>query len=185
MGKESILGRIEGEEVYVTAMHPGQRCTPASIASHAMYERTNPYREYVAGGYVDMSKCAYRQTDPKTTLANRATFVADEVCKVKIEGAGLVGQPTIVVLNAPGDTTGSGATLAVNAREHEQDRKNPTHSSQAGPHTFGRLPPFSDQQPKHRPNCIEIMGMPVNVLVDTQCHLRRHDRKHQGARRTG
>ena len=32
MGKESILGRIEEDAVYVTAMHPGQRCTPASIA---------------------------------------------------------------------------------------------------------------------------------------------------------
>ncbi len=98
MGKESILGRIEGEDVYVTAMHPGQRCTPASIASHSMYERTNPYREYVAGGYVDMSHCVYTQTDPKTTLANGATFVADDVCKVKIEGAGLVGQRRLAVV---------------------------------------------------------------------------------------
>ena len=37
MGKESIFGRVEGESVEVTAMHPGQRCTPASISSHAMY----------------------------------------------------------------------------------------------------------------------------------------------------
>jgi hypothetical protein len=98
MGKESILGRIEGEEVHVTAMHPGQRCTPASIASHAMYERTNPYREHVAGGYVDMSRCVYTQTDPKTTRATGATFVADRVCKVKIEGAGLVGQRRLAVV---------------------------------------------------------------------------------------
>ena len=98
MGKESILGRIEGEDVYVTAMHPGQRCTPASIASHAMYERTNPYREYVAGGYVDMTHCVYTQVSPKTTLANGATFVADSVCKVKIEGAGLVGQRRLAVV---------------------------------------------------------------------------------------
>jgi hypothetical protein len=98
MGKESIMGRIEGEEVYVTAMHPGQRCTPASIASHAMYERTNPYREYVAGGYVDMSQCVYTQVDEKTTRASGATFVADPVCKIKIEGAGLVGQRRLAVV---------------------------------------------------------------------------------------
>lgn len=98
MGKESILGRIEGEEVYVTAMHPGQRCTPASIASHAMYERTNPYREYVAGGYVDMSQCVYTQVDPKTTRATGATFVADSSIKVKLEGAGLVGHRRLAVV---------------------------------------------------------------------------------------
>src|SRR5690606_908635 len=32
MAKESIMGRVIGEEVYLTPMHPGQRCTPASIA---------------------------------------------------------------------------------------------------------------------------------------------------------
>lgn len=98
MGKESILGRIEGEEVYITALHPGQRCTPASVASHSMYERTNPFREYVAGGYVDMSACQYVQVDEKTTRASGQRFVADPVCKVKIEGAGRVGERRLAVV---------------------------------------------------------------------------------------
>ncbi|MBM3596685.1 MAG: DUF1446 domain-containing protein [Alphaproteobacteria bacterium] len=98
MGKESILGRVEADAVSIAAMHPGQRCTPASLASHAMYERTNPFREYVAGGYVDMTDCVYAQTDPKTTRASGARFVADPVCKVKIEGAGLVGQRRLAIV---------------------------------------------------------------------------------------
>jgi hypothetical protein len=36
------MGRVEGDAISVTAMHPEQRCTPASLGSHAMYERTNP-----------------------------------------------------------------------------------------------------------------------------------------------
>jgi hypothetical protein len=98
MGKESILGRVEEDAVYLTPMHPGQRCTPASIASHAMYERTNPYREYVAGGYVDMSNCRYEQVDPRTTRASGAVFVPDSQCRVKIEGSGLVGQRRLAVV---------------------------------------------------------------------------------------
>lgn len=98
MGKESIMGRVQGESVEVTAMHPGQRCTPASIASHAMYERTNPLREYVAGGYVDMTDCRYEQVDPKTTRASGARFVTDPVVKVKIEGAGMVGQRRLAIV---------------------------------------------------------------------------------------
>src|SRR5213593_824834 len=35
MGKETILGRVDGTGVYLTAVHPDQRCTPASVASHA------------------------------------------------------------------------------------------------------------------------------------------------------
>ncbi|MGE0723060.1 MAG: acyclic terpene utilization AtuA family protein, partial [Alphaproteobacteria bacterium] len=98
MGKESILGRVEGDAVWLTAMHPGQRCTPASIASHAMYERTNPLREYVAGGYVDMSECRYEQVDEKTTKASGARFVADATCRIKIEGAGMVGQRRVAIV---------------------------------------------------------------------------------------
>jgi hypothetical protein len=98
MGKESILGRIEGEIVEVTAMHPGQRCTPASIASHAMYERTNPFREYVAGGYIDMTNCRYEQIAEKTTRASGQLFVPSPTCKVKLEGAGLVGQRRVAVV---------------------------------------------------------------------------------------
>jgi hypothetical protein len=98
MGKESIFGRVEGEIVEVTAMHPGQRCTPASIASHAMYERTNPFREYVAGGYIDMTNCRYEQVAEKTTRASGQLFVPSPTCKVKLEGAGLVGQRRVAVV---------------------------------------------------------------------------------------
>ncbi|MBL8698499.1 MAG: acyclic terpene utilization AtuA family protein [Alphaproteobacteria bacterium] len=98
MGKESIWGRVEGEIVDVTAMHPGQRCTPASIASHAMYERTNPFREYVAGGYVDMTNCRYEQIGPKTTRASGQVFVPSPTCKVKLEGSGLVGQRRVAIV---------------------------------------------------------------------------------------
>jgi hypothetical protein len=98
MGKETIFGRIEGANVDVAAMHPGQRCTPASLAAHAMYERASPFREYVAGGYVDMTDCRYAQLDEKTTRATGASFVKDPVCKVKIEGAGKVGERRLSVV---------------------------------------------------------------------------------------
>ncbi len=90
-GKESILGRVEGDSVYLTAMHPDQRCTPASVASHAMYERSDPFREYVAGGYVEMSGCEYIQVDNQTTKVTGPTFVESEEFAVKLEGAGFVG----------------------------------------------------------------------------------------------
>src|SRR5438552_1675212 len=57
MGKESIIGTVTPDAVSVTAMHPGQRCTVASVASHAMYERANPFFEHVAGGALDMTHC--------------------------------------------------------------------------------------------------------------------------------
>lgn len=90
--KESVIGTVTKDDVKVTAMAPFQRCTPASVAGHAMYERTNPYYEFVAGGMMDMSNCVYEQYDEKTCRITGAEFVPiDGRVKVKLEGSGFVG----------------------------------------------------------------------------------------------
>ena len=91
--KESVIGTITKDDVKVTACAPFQRCTIASVAGHAMYERTNPYYEYVAGGMMDMSECVYEQFDEKTCRITGAKFVPIEgKVKVKLEGSGKVGE---------------------------------------------------------------------------------------------
>src|SRR5690625_2551885 len=94
--KESVIGTVTHEDVKVTAMSPEQRCTIASVAGHAMYERSNPFYEYFAGGMLDMSECHYEQYDEKTTRITGQKFVPVEGdVKVKLEGAGLVGEKFI------------------------------------------------------------------------------------------
>lgn len=91
-GKETVLGEATAEDVKVTAMYPAQRCTVASVAGHAMYERSNPYYEYVAGGTLDMSECRYEQVNDKTTRITGARFKRAEEFRVKLEGSGKVGE---------------------------------------------------------------------------------------------
>ena len=91
-GKESVIGAISEDGVVVTAMHPDQRCTVASVAGHAMYERSNPFFENVAGGTLDMTDCHYEQVDPKSTRITGAVFKPSEQIRVKLEGAGKVGE---------------------------------------------------------------------------------------------
>ncbi len=90
-GKETVLGEITQESVSVTAMHPDQKCTVASVAGHAMYERSNPFHEYVAGGLLDMTNCDYEQISEKTTRVTGAEFVPSDGIRVKLEGSGLLG----------------------------------------------------------------------------------------------
>jgi hypothetical protein len=91
-GKETVLGEITAEAVKVTAMHPAQRCTIASVAGHAMYERADPYYEHVAGGTLDMSTCRYEQHDERTTRVTGPRFVKAPELRVKLEGSGKVGE---------------------------------------------------------------------------------------------
>jgi hypothetical protein len=90
--KETVMGIINRDEVRVTAMHPGQRCTVASVAGHAMYERSNPFHEYVAGGLLDMTDCNYEQVDDRTTRVTGPRFIPAPQFRVKLEGSGKVGE---------------------------------------------------------------------------------------------
>ncbi|MFZ2099978.1 MAG: acyclic terpene utilization AtuA family protein, partial [Oricola sp.] len=87
-----VLGEITSDFVEVTAMNPGQRCTIASVAGHAMYERSNPFHEYVAGGLLDMTDCHYEQVADKTTRVTGMRFVPAEDFRVKLEGSGKLGE---------------------------------------------------------------------------------------------
>jgi len=91
-GKETVLGMVSHEDVKVTAMHPPQRCTVASVAGHAMYERSNPYEEFFAGGRLDMTHCRYEQFDERTTRITGSRFIPDQKVRVKLEGSGKVGE---------------------------------------------------------------------------------------------
>ncbi|PQO24143.1 glutamate mutase [Rhodobacteraceae bacterium WD3A24] len=90
--KETVLGEATAEHVDVTAMHPGQRCTVASVAGHAMYERANPFYETVAGGRLDMTNCSYDQIAEKTTRVTGMVFDPAAEFRVKLEGSGKVGE---------------------------------------------------------------------------------------------
>lgn len=91
--KETVIGTITHEDVKVTAMHPKQRCTVASVSAHAMYERSNPFFEYFAGGHIDMTNCVYEQFDEKTCRITGPKYIPiDGKVMVKLEGSGKVGE---------------------------------------------------------------------------------------------
>jgi len=91
-GKESVLGEITMDDVKVTALLPEQRCTIASVAGHAMYERSSPFYEHFLGGHVDMSRCHYEQYDERTVRVTGPSYVPAAELRVKLEGSGKVGE---------------------------------------------------------------------------------------------
>ncbi|WP_439576439.1 acyclic terpene utilization AtuA family protein [Elioraea sp.] len=167
MGKESILGRIRENDIRVTAMHLGQRCTPASLASHAMYERRDPYREYVASGYVDMSNCRYEQLDEKTTRASGAVFVPSAQPMVKLEGAGKVGERRLAVVGIRDPYTIENIDKAIAwARARLAERFGAPE--QAGwrvfYHVYGRNGVMGDLEPSPPARAHEL-----GIVVETVC----------------
>jgi hypothetical protein len=97
-GKESVLGEITIDDVKITALLPEQRCTIASVAGHAMYERANPFYEHFLGGHIDMSRCHYEQYDERTVRVTGPSYVPASELRVKLEGAGQIGERYIGIV---------------------------------------------------------------------------------------
>jgi hypothetical protein len=91
MAKETVLGTILPDAVEFEPMHPGQRCTPASVISHSMYEREDPFTHAVPGGALDLRACRYEAIDDRRTSVTGARWVPAAAYAVKLEGAGRVG----------------------------------------------------------------------------------------------
>jgi Acyclic terpene utilisation family protein AtuA len=167
MGKETILGRVDETGVYLTAMHPDQRCTPTSVASHAMYERLNPFREYVPGGYLDMSKCVYEQVDPKTTRVTGQSFVPSETTWIKVEGSGKVAERALFICGIRDPYTIANLDRAIGwAKSKLAERFGPMGDAyRVFYHVYGRDAVMGPMEPTPARAPLEV-GIVVEVTCD-------------------
>jgi hypothetical protein len=173
-GKETVIGEISMEAVKVTAMHPDQRCTVASVAGHAMYERSNPYDEFVAGGRLDMSHCRYEQFDPKTTRITGPTFHPADEFRVKLEGAGKVGERFIGLAGVRDPYTIAHIDQVIDwAREQVRERFG-EEGYELYYNVFGRNGVMGDLEPlKNSPGhelCVVVQGIaPTKEMAEEVC----------------
>lgn len=173
-GKETVMGEISGDDVRVTAMNPEQRCTIASVAGHAMYERSNPFYEYVAGGRLDMSECRYEQFDDRTTRITGPTFVPAPRIRVKLEGAGKIGERYVGIVGIRDPYTIANVDRVIEwaraqARERFGNAPYDLHYTVYGRNgVMGALEPASDRQPHEL--CVMVQGVaPTKEMAEEVC----------------
>jgi hypothetical protein len=178
-GKETVLGEITADAVQVTAMHPDQRCTVASVAGHAMYERSNPYFEHVAGGTLDMSHCRYEQVDARSTRITGPRFQRAPEFRVKLEGAGRIGERYVGMVGIRDPYTIAHVDQVVAwARDKVRERFGPEDESRYGLHynVYGRDGVMGDSEPmRDRPAhelCILVQGVaPTAEMAEEICMI--------------
>ena len=78
------------------------RCTPTSVAAHALYENPQPDLHFGPGGHLDSGRTEYEQLrDGRTTRVRGGKFVSaarkNEPYTVKLEGARSVGYRSMYV----------------------------------------------------------------------------------------
>ncbi len=165
--KESVIGTITKDDVKVTAMHPNQRCTIASVAGHAMYERSNPYYEYFAGGMLDMSQCVYEQYDEKTCRITGAKFVPVEgKIKVKLEGAGKVGERYMGLAGVRDPYTIKNIDKVIEWAKSQVKERLPDAEYQLSYRIFGKNGVMGDLEPMKETKSHELLLVVEGVSKD-------------------
>ena len=173
-GKESIIGEITHDDVKVTAMLPEQRCTVASVAGHAMYERANPFHEYFLGGHIDMSECRYEQFDERTCRVTGPKYIPAPELRVKLEGAGKIGERYVGIVGVRDPYTISRIDEVIGwARAQVRERFGETgyqlsYTVYGRDGVMGAMEPLRDK-PGHE-LCIMVQGVaPTKAMAEELC----------------
>lgn len=81
----------------IEALDPQVRCTPQSVAAHALYENADPYRLVESSGTLDLTEAQYEALDERRVRVRGSRFEPADIYTVKLEGAERVGYQSIVI----------------------------------------------------------------------------------------
>lgn len=90
-GREASMGVIDANGFTVESMDPRQRCTPVSVAAHALYEQPDPFLLDEPGGTIDLRNSKYEQVDDRRVRVTGSVWRPAATYYVKMEGARLTG----------------------------------------------------------------------------------------------
>jgi hypothetical protein len=135
-----------------------------------MYERSSPYYEYVAGGQLDMTHCRYEQVSDKTTRITGMKFHPAGEIRVKLEGAGRVGERFVGIVGIRDPYTIANVDQVIGwARQQARER-----FGEAGYElhyaVYGRNGVMGDLEPVKTPAhelCIVVQGVaPTRAMAE-------------------
>lgn len=93
----SMVATMRADSFDLTPLSPFERCTPLSVASHTLYEKTRPDRLPGPGGILNLDSAQYTQITEKTTRVSGAVFEPSKVYQIKLEGVQHLGYRSIFV----------------------------------------------------------------------------------------
>ena len=91
-----MIATMRHDSFDLTPLAPEERCTPLSVASHTLYEKTRPDRLPGPGGVLDLTNACYEQITAKTCRISSAEFVKTPY-QVKLEGVVHLGYRAIFI----------------------------------------------------------------------------------------
>ncbi|WP_428493120.1 acyclic terpene utilization AtuA family protein [Rhodopila sp.] len=92
-----ILATVRPGSFDLEPMNPDERCTPASVAAHTLYEKSRPDLLAGPGGLLDLRESRYEALDSRRVRVRGSVFRPSERYSIKLEGASVIGYRTIFI----------------------------------------------------------------------------------------
>lgn len=94
---DCMFARVRHDHFVVEAPDPALRCTPQSIASHSLYENSDPFRLVECSGTLDLTHSRYEMLTERSVKVSGSAFIPAQRYTVKLEGAEKAGYQSILI----------------------------------------------------------------------------------------
>ncbi|OGL59557.1 MAG: hypothetical protein A3I72_03435 [Candidatus Tectomicrobia bacterium RIFCSPLOWO2_02_FULL_70_19] len=94
---DGVFCWLRDDHFVVEPLNPGMRCSPQSVASHTLYENTDPFHITEPAGVLDTSRATYAAEDDRAVRVQGSVFRPAETYTVKLEGAELAGYQSVII----------------------------------------------------------------------------------------
>lgn len=94
---DGMFAWLEEDAFTVAPPHDSYRCTPQSVAAHALYENADPYRLTEPSGVVDLREAHYEAVDDRSVRVYGTRFEQAAETTYKLEGVRLRGYRSLVL----------------------------------------------------------------------------------------
>ena len=96
-GSDCMFGYIGKDYFRVEPLNPERKCTTVSVASHTLYEKSDPYFLPGPGGYLDLTETKFEQETTDIVRVTGSKFIPSDTYTLKLEGARKVGYRAISI----------------------------------------------------------------------------------------
>ncbi len=94
---DSVIVDFGTKHFDIEPLNPSMRCSPQSVAAHALYENSDPYRLVESTGTLDLNNSFYMAVDDRRVRVQGSRFDPAARYTVKLEGAERIGFQSVVI----------------------------------------------------------------------------------------
>jgi len=94
---DCMFAWVRKDHFIVEAPDPALTCTPQSIASHSLYENSDPFRLVECSGTLDLTRSRYEAATARAVKVSGSEFIPAQRYTVKLEGAEKAGYQSILI----------------------------------------------------------------------------------------